>query len=79
MQPCPLALQRREAHFAPYPLDLCRIPLLATCPEGGIVLDPFCGIGTTLLAARNLNRKSVGIDISRRYLELTQARCDSLL
>ncbi len=70
--------QRREVHFAPYPVDLCRIPLLATCPEGGIVLDPFCGTGTTLVAASNLGRKSVGIDISHRYLELTQERCDSL-
>lgn len=71
--------QRREAHFAPYPLDLCRRPLLATCPPGGIALDPFCGTGTTLLAARHLGVKSVGIDISRRYLELTQERCDGLL
>ncbi|MDD5125387.1 site-specific DNA-methyltransferase [Methylovulum sp.] len=71
--------QRRETHFAPYPVDLCYLPLLATCPEGGTVLDPFCGTGTTLVAARSLNRKSVGIDISRRYLELTQERCKSLL
>lgn len=71
--------QRRETHFAPYPVDLCYLPLLATCPEGGTVLDPFCGTGTTLVAARNLGRKSVGIDISRRYLELTQERCESLL
>ncbi|SKA67704.1 site-specific DNA-methyltransferase (adenine-specific) [Thiothrix eikelboomii] len=71
--------QNREAHFAPYPVDLCRIPLLATCPEGGIVLDPFCGTGTTLVAAQSLNRKSIGIDISRRYLELAQERCGRLL
>jgi len=71
--------QRRNTHFAPYPLDLCRKPLLATCPPGGMVLDPFCGTGTTLLAARNLGFKSVGIDISRRYLELSQQRCDVLL
>jgi site-specific DNA-methyltransferase (adenine-specific) len=71
--------QRRETHFAPYPVDLCYLPLLATCPEGGTVLDPFCGTGTTLVAARNLGRKSVGIDISRRYLELTHERCESLL
>lgn len=71
--------QRRGTHFAPYPLDLCRRPLLATCPPGGIVLDPFCGTGTTLLAARNLGLKSVGIDISRHYLELSQERCDVLL
>lgn len=71
--------QRRETHFAPYPVDLCCLPLLATCPEGGTVLDPFCGTGTTLIAAQNLGRKSVGIDISRRYLELTKERCESLL
>jgi DNA modification methylase len=39
--------QRRESHFAPFPLDLCRLPILATCPDGGLVLDPFCGTGTT--------------------------------
>jgi site-specific DNA-methyltransferase (adenine-specific) len=71
--------QRRGTHFAPYPLDLCRRPLLATCPPGGMVLDPFCGTGTTLLAARNLGLKSVGIDISHHYLQLSQERCDGLL
>jgi site-specific DNA-methyltransferase (adenine-specific) len=71
--------QRRESHFAPYPVDLCRLPIAATCPEGGVVLDPFCGTGTTLLAARILGRKSVGIDISRHYLELAEERCAGLL
>lgn len=71
--------QCRGMHFAPYPMDLCRLPLLATCPPGGVVLDPFCGTGTTLIAARNLGLRSIGIDISHRYLELTQERCNSLL
>jgi DNA modification methylase len=71
--------QNRETHFASYPVDLCKIPILATCPEGGVVLDPFCGTGTTLLAARNLGRKSVGIDVSRQYLEITHERCATLL
>ncbi|HEX5055985.1 MAG TPA: site-specific DNA-methyltransferase [Gammaproteobacteria bacterium] len=71
--------QRRESHFAPYPVDLCRIPILATCPENGVVLDFFCGTGTTLYAARSLSRKSIGIDISRKYLELASTRCESLL
>jgi site-specific DNA-methyltransferase (adenine-specific) len=71
--------QHRDAHFAPYPVDLCRIPILATCPEGGSVLDPFCGTGTTLLAALNLGRKSIGIDISRQYLEISHERCATLL
>ena len=38
--------QRRKAHFAPYPEDVCKIPILATSPVGGLVLDPFCGTGT---------------------------------
>lgn len=71
--------QKRDAHFAPYPKDLCRIPILATCPEDGIVLDPFCGTATTLVVAHNLGRKSIGIDISRQYLESSLERCASLL
>lgn len=71
--------QRRSGHFAPYPVDLCRIPILATCPPDGIVLDPFCGTGTTLVAAQDIGRKSVGIDISRRYLAEAQDRCASLI
>lgn len=67
--------QGRELHFAPYPVDLCRIPILATCPEDGIVLDPFCGTGTTMYAAQMLQRKSVGIDISRDYLSAAHERC----
>jgi site-specific DNA-methyltransferase (adenine-specific) len=67
--------QKRASHFAPYPMDLCRIPILATCPPQGIVLDPFCGTGTTLLAARNLGRRSVGIDLSHDYLDLSAGRC----
>jgi DNA modification methylase len=65
----------RGAHFAPYPVELCLIPLLATCPPDGLVLDPFCGTGTTLLAARSLGRSSIGIDISSAYLALCKQRC----
>jgi len=71
--------QRRESHYAPYPVDLCRIPILATCPPDGVVLDPFCGTGTTLLAARDLGRQSIGIDISSHYLALAEVRCATLL
>ena len=71
--------QSRVSHFAPYPMDLCRIPLLATCPVDGVALDPFCGTGTTLLAARNLGIQSIGIDVSRHYLDLTSERCHTLL
>ncbi len=67
--------QKRGDHFAPYPEDLCKIPILATCPPDGIVLDPFCGTGTTMLVAKNLNRKSIGIDIAKSYLQLAEKRC----
>jgi DNA modification methylase len=71
--------QRKDGHFAPYPAELCHIPILATCPEGGLVLDPFCGTGTTMYVAQNLGRKSVGIDISSQYLDAARDRCGSLL
>jgi DNA modification methylase len=70
--------QRRDSHGAPYPVDLCRIPIVATCPPEGIVLDPFCGTGTTLYAAYILDRRSVGIDMSPKYLEMAMERCLSL-
>jgi DNA modification methylase len=71
--------QNRSSHFAPYPEDLCKIPILATCPEEGIVLDPFCGTGTTNLVAFHFGRKSVGIDRSDEYLSIARTRCQSLL
>ena len=71
--------QRRRAHFAPYPEDLCKLPILATSPPDGTVLDPFCGTGTTMLVAQRLGRKSVGIDLSTEYLEIAETRTGSLL
>lgn len=66
---------KREIHFAPYPEDLCKIPIIATCPKDGIVLDPFCGTGTTMAVAKRLKRKSIGIDISSQYIEMAGDRC----
>ena len=71
--------QKRKIHFAPYPQDLCRIPILATCPEGGIVLDPFSGTGTTNLVACWLGHKSVGIDMCGEYIQFAAERCRLLL
>ena len=71
--------QGRTAHFAPYPEDLCKIPILATCPADGIVLDPFCGTGTTMQVAHSLSRKSVGVDISQTYIQIAKERCNLLL
>jgi DNA modification methylase len=71
--------QKRSDHFAPYPEDLCKIPILATCPERGVVLDPFCGTGTTMLVAFQFGRKSIGIDLAKEYLEIAEQRCHVLL
>ena len=71
--------QKRKSHFAPYPEDLCKIPILATCPEDGIVLDPFCGTGTTALVSFQLGRKSIGIDLSDDYIETAKNRCRLLI
>ncbi len=71
--------QKRKLHFAPYPEDLCKIPILATCPENGIVLDPFCGTGTTMFVAFRLGRKSIGIDLSSDYIAMANERCHMLL
>jgi DNA modification methylase len=65
----------RSEHYASYPEDLCKIPILATCPPKGIVLDPFCGTGTTNFVAQTLGRKSIGIDISSEYIRFAEQRC----
>ncbi len=67
--------QGRRVHFAQFPEDLVKIPIVLTCPPDGIVLDPFTGTGTTNYVATQLDRKSIGIDMSREYLEVAQKRC----
>ena len=70
--------QKRVSHYAVYPEDLCKIPILATCPIGGVVLDPFCGSGTTNKVAYDLQRKSIGIDISQEYIDIAQKRISQM-
>ena len=48
--------------------------LLASCPLGGVVLDPFNGSGPTGVAAVKLGHNYIGIDLETAYLDLTQAR-----
>lgn len=61
------------AHFAPFPAALAERCLRCGCPPGGVVLDPFAGSGTTLLAARALGRPAIGIELSRRYCDAMAA------
>ena len=64
----------RKAHFAVFPTDLVETCIRAGCPEKGIVLDPFCGSGTTLTVAKSLNRSFVGVDCSPEYCEMSEQR-----
>jgi DNA modification methylase len=62
------------AHFATFPPDLITRPVLAACPPGGIVLDPFAGTGTTLAVAHGHGRSSIGIDLDERNAVLASQR-----
>ncbi|MEW5935709.1 MAG: site-specific DNA-methyltransferase, partial [Bacillota bacterium] len=62
------------AHFAVMPLQLCRLLVVLLCPPRGLVLDPFCGSGTVLVAAAQLGRRALGFEISPEYAELARAR-----
>lgn len=67
-----------EAHFATFPRELVRRCLAAGCPEGGTVLDPFVGSGTTCVVARSMGRRSIGIDLNHDYLEIARRRTQQL-
>jgi site-specific DNA-methyltransferase (adenine-specific) len=62
------------AHFATFPPALVEPCVLAGCPEGGVVLDPFAGAATTGLVALRLNRSFVGIELNPEYVEIARER-----
>lgn len=57
------------------PLALLKLLMCACCPPGGMVLDPFCGSGTTLVAAIATGRSHHGIDISPEAITIARRRC----
>lgn len=64
----------KENHFAAFSERLVTTPLLATCPKGGIILDPFVGTGTTCITALKHYRNYVGIDASQDYCDTAKRR-----
>lgn len=65
---------RMEKHFAMFPERLIEPCILAGCPAGGIVLDPFFGSGTTGAASKRLGRHFIGIDLNPEYCASAQHR-----
>lgn len=65
---------RSKLHPTEKPQHLLRTLLSVVAAPGGVVLDPFAGSGATLLAARDLGAKAIGIEIDERYCEITATR-----
>ena len=66
---------RTTLHPNQKPVELLSPIITYSCPEGGTVLDPFMGSGSTLRAAKDLGRKAIGVEIEERYCEIAVRRC----
>jgi len=64
----------KDAHFATFPPDLIKPCILAGCPQGGTVLDPFTGSGTTGMVCMREGRQFTGIELNPEYFEIAQRR-----
>jgi len=65
-----------EAHFATFPEELVETPILAGCPEHGIVLDPFMGSGTVAKVALRANRQFIGFEPNQEYIDMANKRIE---
>lgn len=64
----------KDKHYAQYSDTLISKPVLAGCPEGGVIYDPFMGSGSTADAAIRANRKFIGSEASKEYYDLCSKR-----
>lgn len=64
-------------HSAVFPKALVKLLIEFSCPQGGSVLDPFCGTGTTLVVAKALKRSYIGIELSEAYYNVAKNRIES--
>jgi site-specific DNA-methyltransferase (adenine-specific) len=68
----------QRLHPAQKPLDLLMRLITATCPPNGIILNPYCGSGSTLVAAKHLKRKAIGIDANPEFIKIAKARLGAI-
>lgn len=64
----------KGVHFSTFPPDLIKTCILAGCPVGGTVLDPFVGSGTTCAVSKLFGRNAIGIDFKANYLDMAKLR-----
>lgn len=67
-------IRNKELHPATFPISLASKVIELFTHQGELVLDPFVGSGTTLLAARDLNRNAIGFDLKEDYINLSNER-----
>ena len=67
-------IRDKNLHPATFPLALAKKVISLFTHEGELVLDPFVGSGTTLVAAQDLNRNAIGFDLQKKYIELCGTR-----
>lgn len=67
-------IRDKEKHPATFPIRLASKVISLFTHKGELVVDPFVGSGTTLVAARDLDRNAVGFDLSEEYIELSEER-----
>ncbi len=70
---------RRVGHPAPFPVELPEQLIRLYTYADDLVLDPFVGAGSTLMAAKALNRRYVGYDLDQEYVQLSQRRVDEVV
>jgi len=71
-------IRDKDIHPAVFPIALPKKCIQLFTHKGELVLDPFSGIGTTLMAARDLERNAVGFDLNKKYIDITGERLSQL-
>lgn len=69
--------KRKIGHPCPYPIELPYRCIKLFSFVGDVIMDPFMGSGSTIIAAKNTNRVGIGIDIEKEYCELAKSRLQS--